>query len=320
MKKILSIILSLSLVFVAYGQDARQRTVETIVADVLAQLPAQTANDFDTNFEDLAKAAPRSVEVIASMFKPLSEGKNNLLQYAVTGLVTYASDPANVQYKENVNKGLEQAIKEAQDEDNKAFFLRQLRFVASEKNAVLLKECTADPELAPLTLAILEDLEGGKAVVKILVKEGKVEKALLARSVARLGLTNLEPDLLTWLSSGNLTEDQKIAVCAALAEMGTEASLEPLKQASLYDYAVLVDRMAAEGNVKAAAKGAKVLVKSGVPHLKMHGTRLQMELKGEKGGLALLKKALKDENRPYRNTVLSDATELFGVEAVEARR
>lgn len=315
MKKILSIVLCLFMTLAVYGQDARQRTVETIVADVLAQLPAQSGSDFETNFEDLAKSAPRSVEVLASMFKPLSEGKNNLLQYAVAGLVTYASDAEC--YKEQVNLGLSHAIASCRDLDNKAFFLRQLRYVSSGKNVELMKSCISEPKLSPLALAVLEEVEGGREAILELAQAGKVEKALLARSVATLDLVELEPVLVGWLETGELNEDQHAAVCMTLGSMGTEASLEILKEESLYDYAVLVDRLSHSGNVKAAAKGASYLMKSGVPHLKMHAARIQMEQKGEKGGLKLLKKALKDENRPYRNVVLNDATEMFGVEKVE---
>ena len=48
MKKIfITILLAALMPFAAGAQDARQRTAETIVADALAQLPAQTPKAFD---------------------------------------------------------------------------------------------------------------------------------------------------------------------------------------------------------------------------------------------------------------------------------
>ena len=49
MKKIfITILLAALMPFAAGAQDARQRTAETIVADALAQLPAQTPKAVDS--------------------------------------------------------------------------------------------------------------------------------------------------------------------------------------------------------------------------------------------------------------------------------
>ena len=58
MKKTLALIfLFLSVTLGLHAQDARQRTVETVVADVLAAMPAQNSADFRTQMTDLAAAA-----------------------------------------------------------------------------------------------------------------------------------------------------------------------------------------------------------------------------------------------------------------------
>ena len=55
MKKIfITILLAALMPFAAGAQDARQRTAETIVADALAQLPAQTPKAFDSLMQELA--------------------------------------------------------------------------------------------------------------------------------------------------------------------------------------------------------------------------------------------------------------------------
>ena len=60
--------------------------------DVLAAMPANNAADFNTQIADLAAAAPASVVETAKMMKPAGEGvKNNLYEYALTGLASYAS-------------------------------------------------------------------------------------------------------------------------------------------------------------------------------------------------------------------------------------
>ena len=110
MKKILSIVLALSVGFLSlHAQDARKRTVETIVSDVLAQMPASSADIFAQDMGDLAVSAPKSVELLAGMLQSPGKGANNLVEYALSGLVNYVSDPAHSGAKANVLAGLKNA-------------------------------------------------------------------------------------------------------------------------------------------------------------------------------------------------------------------
>jgi len=132
MKKILTIISAILVVSVSlFAQDARQRTVNTIVADVLAQLPAQNYGDFTADMEDLANAAPQSIEVIAGMFQAPEKGANNKFEYAISGVVSFANTPGNENYREPVSEGLKNAVAKAVDETAKAFFRSQLAMLDS---------------------------------------------------------------------------------------------------------------------------------------------------------------------------------------------
>ena len=129
MKKIIfSIFAALMFMCPLSAQDARQRNVETIVQDVMAALPAQNAADCYEQMADLAKAAPQSVTYLASKLQPVSAApvSNNILEYAISGVVRYATDPANAEVKENVKKGLEQAIAAATDKYIRQFLEAQL--------------------------------------------------------------------------------------------------------------------------------------------------------------------------------------------------
>ena len=88
MKKLFIAILLLALVpFAAGAQDARQRTAETIVADALAQLPAQTPKAFDSLMQELAATGADGIRMMAGMLVPASEGKNAVVEYALGGVV-----------------------------------------------------------------------------------------------------------------------------------------------------------------------------------------------------------------------------------------
>lgn len=153
MKKLLTSILFLAAALTINAQDARQRTVETVVADVLAAMPANNASDFNTQIADLAAAAPASVVETAKMMKPAGEGvKNNLYEYALTGLASYAS--ANPQCVDKVREGFAQAVKVTTDSNNKAFLLNLFRQIAKPADAQFFKEYVNDPALASTAVAL----------------------------------------------------------------------------------------------------------------------------------------------------------------------
>lgn len=128
-KTFLSIIAILALSASLFAQDGRQRTVSTIVGDALAQLPAATAADFNREIGDLAASAPESIVTIAGMFQAPEKGANNKLEYAVAGIVNFATTPGNEKYRDAVAEGLKQAVEATADETAKAFFNAQLRLL-----------------------------------------------------------------------------------------------------------------------------------------------------------------------------------------------
>lgn len=112
------------------AQDARQRTVETIVQDALALMPVQHQNDFNREMEDLAKAAPQSVQILAQMLQPAEKAANNLVEYAISGMVAYAS--AHPQYAKAVLNGLTMAAPRAADLTAREFLQAQMRLLGEE--------------------------------------------------------------------------------------------------------------------------------------------------------------------------------------------
>ena len=164
MKKFISSILFLAAALTMNAQDARQRTVETVVADVLAAMPANNATDFNTQMADLAAAAPASVVETAKMMKPAGEGvRNNLYEYALTGLASYAS--ANPQCVDKVREGFILAIKATEDSNNKAFLLNQFRQIAKPADAQFFKEYVSDSALASTAIGALVDIPGTEDLI-----------------------------------------------------------------------------------------------------------------------------------------------------------
>ena len=143
MKKIYNILLLAVLMLTvtttpAFAQDARQRTTQTIVQDALALMPLQNQTDFNREMEDLAKAAPQSIQVLVGMMQPTEKAKNNLLEYAINGVTNFAS--ANAKYKKAVLDGLQAAAPKAPDQYVKQFIQSQIRLLAGDEKPIEFSE------------------------------------------------------------------------------------------------------------------------------------------------------------------------------------
>ncbi len=311
MKKLLTSILFLAAALAINAQDVRQRTVETVVADVLAAMPANNAADFNARIADLAAAAPASVVETAGMLKPAGEGvRNNLYEYALTGLSSYAS--ANPQCVDNVRDGFVQAIKATQDSNNKALLLNLLRQIAKPADARLFKEYVSDPALASTAVGALVDIPGTEDLILDLVKDGTADRKLLAAAAARKGLAAAEPYIQKWVIPTALNSTMCDNAClSALAAIGSESSLNILKENSTPEYAALAVRLADGSKNKAVAKAAKDLMASEVSAYKSAGALAQMKNDPAKA-LKVVASALKSDDIKYRNSVIDNATSILG--------
>ena len=109
------------------AQDARMRTSETIIADALNQLPASEKKTFDTVMGELVSTGAEGIAQVAGMLVPAAEGKNAIVEYALNGVVAYATTPGKDAEKAVVRKGLTKALDACTDNPNKAFLLTLLR-------------------------------------------------------------------------------------------------------------------------------------------------------------------------------------------------
>ena len=311
MKKFITSILFLAAALTLSAQDARQRTVETVVADVLAAMPANNSTDFDTQMADFAAAAPASVVETARMMKPAGEGvRNNLYEYALTGLASYAS--ANPRCVDKVREGFAQAIKATGDSYNKAFLLNLFRQIAKPVDAQLFNEYVGDSALASIALGALVDIPGTESLILDLVKEGTADRRLLAAAAARKGITAAEPYIQKWIIPAELNStSHDNAFFSALAAIGSESSLNILKDNSIPDYAALAVRLADGQNSKAVAKAAKTLMASEVSAYKSAGALAQMKNNPAKA-LKVVAAALKSDDIKFRNSVMDNATSILG--------
>ena len=319
MKKIfITILLAALMPFAAGAQDARQRTAETIVADALAQLPAQTPKAFDSLMQELAATGADGIRMMAAMLIPAAEGKNAPVEYAINGVVSYVTAAGREELAREIRAGLTDAVAASTDKPNQAFLLSQLQLCATAAEAPVFVKYAADEYLADYAVRGLISTPGTDGEILALIDASPAPDALLAYAAAEKRLAAAEPALLKWAADPKTGTPTKVAVYNALAKCGTAASIAPLAAAAKADgyaftktdatgaYVALLARLAAAGNSKAVA-AAKALRKTGMPqNVRAAGLGIVLGTDAKKQTPELLA-ALKDADREYRCAALDFA-------------
>lgn len=314
MKKILYLLLLFLLPVTAGAQDARQRSLETIVADCLAQLPAEDSPSLEAVMQELAATGERGVEMMAGMLVPATEGKNATVEYALSGVVNYATAEGHEAQLEGIRQGLEKALKACSDKPNQAFLLSLLQLCSTEEQIPLLIEYTRDEYLADAAVRALIATPGSEATILSLMQEAEKPEARLAYAVSKRPSEGAEDILLAWLADYQNDNATKEAIYNALAVCGTSKSLKTLAAAAdAADYAFapcdatsaylrLIERLALEGNGKALAT-AKSLLRSERQNVRTTALDIVLRADAAKRSPYILA-ALKDPSREYRCAAL----------------
>lgn len=285
---LISIITICALAFSAFAQDQRQRTLDTIISDALASLPAENAGDLSREMLDLAKNAPESVVSIASMMKPA--GKNAIYEYALSGLTGFATNPVNSAYKAAVKEGFEKASAACKDAQIKAFLDSQIRLfgdftpakktesLSLEDAAKLIKKGTTEQKVHAAEIlssanpkafasTLLKSLKGNDRKLRASMLEfiaedpsiisdktvGKIVKALPKAS------TEAKEDILNWIGEMKLAS----ALPKVLACFDSPAKETAIKTAGILGGEKATDAIIAElgGDCDAAARKALASLK-----------------------------------------------------------
>ena len=97
------------------AQDARQRTIATIIADALDQLPAAKQQDYNNIMNELMSTGTAGIVLLGEMLVPADKGKNASIEHALYGVVSYVTAPDKADKRAEVRKGLAKAIEKCTD-------------------------------------------------------------------------------------------------------------------------------------------------------------------------------------------------------------
>ena len=165
MRRILFIICCLSLFTFSLvnAQDSRGRVASTIVADGLAQLPAQNLDVLEQVMSEIAGTGIEGIGMLVQYLNESEEGKGAAFEYAIDGLTSYVSVVGRDKQRANIREGLKQGIITAKNNARKAFFVQQLGKIATKTDVTFLQELLSDSYLKEYARAALAPLSGQQA-------------------------------------------------------------------------------------------------------------------------------------------------------------
>ncbi len=144
MKQILTLFLTLAIALQLFAQEPQNRTAQTVVADALAQLPAQNENEFRSIMGSLVKSNQAGYTILADMFNSVN---NEAVNYALSGLAQYLSRAGFEEEKERFIAIILDEIPQAKDVEVQKFYIRLLAVVGDAQIVDELEKLKSDKNL-----------------------------------------------------------------------------------------------------------------------------------------------------------------------------
>ncbi|MEJ5995166.1 DUF1080 domain-containing protein [Pedobacter sp. Du54] len=270
-KKIVMALLIALCTLTTLAQDKKdERTTTTRIADLLAQLPAQSAQQLERNMKEVASLGEEGYVTLITGLTASEKGNNALIEYAVGGFTAYVSKNGQQNLREIAIRAYCTALTKLTDKESKAFIISQFDLVGNDAAVPYLASYLADEQLADEASRALAKIGTSLAtntLINGLTKaKGKVKMtivAALAHSKAKAAAVAIAP-----FASG--TDKELIRVSLnSLANIGDASSKEILVKAAEqagYKYdktnAVAALLMYAEKTVEVDKNGVETIAKT----------------------------------------------------------
>ena len=328
MKDILRSICVFGLLFLLTTDVAQaqiNRTLETKVVDVLAQLPTDDREHSDRIMRELIALGETGILEFTNRLVPAGKGNDVEARYLVNSLAVYAGRGTSEQDRQLVESTYRKAIESAENKEIKIFLMERLLFCATEDSIGFLSDYLDDEDYYKTALGILETIGTENAASAIYKHLDKAEKGRQYAIVESLGKMRYLPaneklieisDTPDWISVRY--------VLRALSEIASEESFRTLTKASTTagyrtdDKEAIISlvnygyRLRDSGKKQLSEDVGSNLMKHCTDQDQLHFRAAGLELQRDVNSASLNKLLLKEISNPdvkYRGAVLALAEE-----------
>jgi HEAT repeat protein len=317
-KYILSVVLAIILTIPAVSQD--RRTLETKVADILAQFPTPNAERTNRLMNEMTELGPEGLSKFFNLIVPAGTGDDTQVRYALSSLARYAGATGREEARKLAESSFLAALNRASDQEVKAFFIRELAFCGQSSTVTALVQYLATSDLSSPAVATLTTIgteEAASAIFDGLKNQSGEAQIEFIKALGTLKYKPAEAYLIT-LSSNTSPKVLK-QVYAALAEIGSSNSMKLFKSAAekaawktdeseiMVSYFHYAWQLTQNGEVKLSNSLASNALKNCTKKDQLHFRSSALEILHANQGEAsasLLLKEIKNPDKAYRNAVL----------------
>jgi HEAT repeat protein len=231
LKHILTVALTVLLMAPTFSQD--RRTLETKVADILAQFPAQNNEHTDRLVSEIAQLGPDGIARFCNLIVTPGTGDDTQARYALNSLAQFAGAPGQENIRGMVENALLTALAKASDKEVKAFFIGRLAYCGQSATISALETYLNSPDLfspAVATLTTIGSEEAAQAIFRNLPKQPVAAQIEFIKDLGVLKYRPAEPYLISLASTAEPATLKQ--VYAALGQLGEKAS-EPVFRAAV---------------------------------------------------------------------------------------
>jgi HEAT repeat protein len=304
---------------VSSAQDVR--TLETKVADILAMMPAGDAGQMNKAMDEIIGLGEDGFAQIAELITPTGEGDNSAAKFAINSLARYANQHGTEEKRDFTEKNIIKTLKKADNNEVKAFFMRQLQLVGENASVEAVKGYLANEALCDPAARVLNSINNDDAIQAFINAlpnaEGKCAKVIV-KNLGELKVSAANVAIIAKASSEDL--NLKKVSLAALANIGDAASYNTLYNAAKavkFNYEATnataafisyADQLGAEGEDKLCKKACNAIIKNSKEVSQLHNSSSAYSILANYFGTEAIPglfKAFNNSDKAYRYSILN---------------
>jgi HEAT repeat protein len=303
----------------SFAQD--NRTLDTKIADILAQMPTKDLVHRDRVISELIELGPDGFQKVTNLLVAPGTGDDTAVRFAINSSARYTSEFGKEKERDFVEAQLIKALGNQSDNDVKTFLLNQLNLVGGEKTIAVAKAYLTDEYLvepATQTLLSIGGKPAAQAMLEALPNSTEKSKPTLIKALGELQCIGSVQQITPFVNDKN-PATQKVAL-QALANIGDPGSYKTLSSAAKnakYAYeptnaneAFLnyADILGEKNETELCKKACNEIIKANQADDKLHNASKALSIYQKHFGvevLPLLLSAIDNTNKPFRYSVLN---------------
>ncbi len=320
--------------WVAFGQPVIRdnRTIETKIADLLAQMPATNQAYLNTLMTAMADFGEDGLVQLAGMLTPSGKGNDTGVRFAMGGFSKFVTVAGRENNRLLCQRAWCRALEAAEDPEIKAFLIAQIQQVGNAEAVPFLEKYLVSDQLsdpAARALATISTPEAGNALLQALDNAQGTTQVNVVQALGDMGFSGALASITPLCSSPDINL-RKVALYA-LAKIGSPQSAKVMYNAAkgsgftfepataTASYILWINRMS-NVDKSLAEKHCISLIKAcsaeNQTQIRSAALSILVGTSGEKA-TPWLYGAFKSNNRAYRMAALNLSKQLPGVKQTQ---